>query len=52
MLGDGVGQTAKGGTVGIIIWGTTEAVTGIEVYDLGAGQDDLTLPVVGSIRSW
>jgi hypothetical protein len=51
-IGDGTGQTAAGGSVGIIIWGTDETVTGIEVYDLGAGDDDLRLPVPSSIRPW
>ena len=51
-ISDGIGQTAAGGTVGIIVWGTEEAVTGIEVYDLGAGHGDLKLPVPSSIRAW
>lgn len=51
-VGDGIGITARGGQVGVIIWGRPDAVTGLEVYDLGAGEDDLTLPAPASIKSW
>ena len=51
-IGDGIGTTAKGGMVGVIIWGTPQAVTGLEVYDLGAGDDDLKLPEPDSIRAF
>jgi hypothetical protein len=50
-IGDGIGNTAKGGMVGVIVWGTPEAVTGLEVYDLGAGDGDLKLPEPDSIRA-
>jgi hypothetical protein len=36
--------------VGVIVWGTADRVTGLEVYDLGAGPHDLTLPVPDSIE--
>lgn len=49
-IGDGIGTTPAGGTVGVIVWGTPDAVTSLEVYDLGAGDDDLKLPTPGSIR--
>jgi len=48
----GTGKTLTGGDVGIIVWGTDDAVTGIEVYDLGAGDTDIKLPVESSIRPW
>lgn len=48
----GTGKTPTGGDVGIIIWGIDDAVTGIEVYDLGAGDADIKLPVESSIRPW
>ena len=51
-VADGTGTTQRGGQVGVIIWGRKDAVTGLEVYDLGAGGDDLTLPVPESIKSW
>ncbi len=50
-IGDGIGTTPAGGTVGVIVWGRADAVTGLEIYDLGAGDNDLKLPVPGSIRS-
>jgi hypothetical protein len=52
VLADAVGETPSGGTVGVIVWGHPEAVTGLEVYDLGAGDDDLRLPVPASIAPW
>ena len=51
-IGDGIGTTPAGGTVGVIVWGRDDAVTGLEVYDLGAGDDDLKLPQPDSIRSF
>lgn len=51
-IADGIGTTPSGGTVGIIIWGGTDAVTGLEVYDLGAGDGDLKLPTANSIRAF
>lgn len=51
-LADAVGSTLAGGTVGLIVWGTPDAVTGVEVYDLGAGDGDLRLPVPASIVPW
>lgn len=44
-VADGTGTTPAGGTVGIIVWGTDDAITSLEVYDLGAGDDDIRLPV-------
>jgi hypothetical protein len=51
-IADGIGKTPAGGDVGIIIWGMDDAVTAIEVYDLGAGDGDIKLPVENSIRPW
>jgi hypothetical protein len=48
-VGHGVGTTPRGGRDGVIVWGREEAITGLEIYDLGAGQDDLVLPVPASI---
>lgn len=44
-LADALGDTPKGGRVGVMVWGTPQQVTGLEIYDLGAGQDDLRLPL-------
>ena len=43
-IADGTGTTPRGGHVGVIVWGRSDAITGLEVYDLGAGDDDLVLP--------
>jgi hypothetical protein len=51
-IADGTGTTPHGGKVGVIVWGRSDAITGLEIYDLGAGQDDLVLPTPISIRSW
>ena len=51
-IADGSGVTAAGGQVGVIIWGTARAVSGIEVYEMGCGGDDIRLPVPESIRPW
>lgn len=50
-IADGVGQTPLGGRVGVIVWGRCDTITGLEVYDLGAGDDDLVLPEPQSIVS-
>jgi hypothetical protein len=52
LLADGVGTTEAGGGVGVIVWGRADAITGLEVYDLSAGDEDLHLPVPDSIRPW
>lgn len=51
-IADGIGRTARGGDVGIIVWGASNAITGLEIYDLGAGDDDLCLPELNSIVAW
>lgn len=51
-IADGIGVTSKGGEVGIIVWGRKGQITGLEVYDLGAGEIDLVLPVIDSIKPW
>ena len=49
-IADGIGTTPAGGMVGVIVWGKGDAVTGLEIYDLGAGEGDLRLPAPRSIR--
>jgi hypothetical protein len=49
-IADALGTTNAGGTVGIIIWGSENAVTGLEIYDAGAGEHDLRLPSPETIR--
>ncbi|MGC4082796.1 MAG: hypothetical protein QM736_11955 [Vicinamibacterales bacterium] len=52
IIADATGQTPRGGQVGIIVWGRSDAITGLEIYDLGAGKDDLLLPVPTSVIPW
>jgi hypothetical protein len=49
-VADGVGTTPAGGDVGVIVWGTSDAITGLEIYDMGAGESDLRLPNPDTIR--
>jgi hypothetical protein len=51
-IADGTATTPAGGGVGIIVWGTRSAIAGLEIYDCGAGDDDLGLPVPESIIAW
>jgi hypothetical protein len=46
----GIGKIPRGGRVGVIVWGLSDAVTGLEIYDLGAGDCNLVLPVPDSIE--
>jgi len=48
----GTGTTPSGGTVGILVFGTSTRITELEVYDLGAGEYDLRLPDPSSIQPW
>lgn len=48
-VADGIGRTALGGEVGVIVWGRRDAITGLEVYSFDA-DDDSKLPVPDSIR--
>ena len=51
-IADGTGTTPRGGQVGVIVWGRSDAITGLEIYDLGAGDDDLVLPDPTSVVPW
>ena len=52
LIADGTGVTPRGGQVGVIVWGRSDAITGLEIYDRGAGDDDLVLPVPTSVVPW
>jgi hypothetical protein len=52
IVADATGQTPRGGQVGVIVWGRFDAITALEVSDLGAGDDDLVLPVSRSVIPW
>src|SRR5215204_2117950 len=49
VIADATGHTPRGGQVGVIVWGRSDAITGLEIYGLGAGDDDLVLPVPTSV---
>jgi hypothetical protein len=49
-IADGIGATPSGGTVGVLVFGTSRRITGLEIYDLGAGEFDLRLPEPSSVR--
>jgi len=52
-IADGTATTPAGGGVGIIIWGTRTAITGLEIYDCGGlGDNELGLPIPESIIGW
>ena len=51
-IGDAIGTTPAGGVVGVIVWGRDDAITALEIYDLGAGDDGLRLPTIHSIRGF
>jgi hypothetical protein len=52
LIADGTGTTPRGGQVGVLVWGRSDAITGLEIYDLGAGDTDLVLPVPTSVVPW
>jgi hypothetical protein len=52
LLADGTATTPRGGAVGVIVWGRGDRISGLEIYDLGAGDDDLVLPLPTSIVPW
>ena len=49
-IADGMGTTPAGGEVGVSVWGHPDAVTGLEIYSLGAEDHDLKLPLPDSIH--
>jgi hypothetical protein len=51
-IADATAKTPRGGDVGVLVWGRHDAVTGLEIYDLGAGDGDLVLPIPESIIPW
>ena len=49
-IADGIGTTAEGEEVGLIVWGRRDAITGLEVYALGGKGH--RLPVSETIHGW
>ena len=52
IIADAIGTTPVGGQVGVLIWGSEERIGSLEIYDLGAGDEDLRLPSIESIEPW
>lgn len=51
-IADGLGILANGERVGVIVWGTPNAVTGLEIYDMSATAAGLPLSQLQSIIPW
>jgi hypothetical protein len=49
-IADGIGTTSQGEEVGLIVWGTQDAITGLEVYALGG--EGHKLPIPETIHGW
>jgi hypothetical protein len=47
-IADGIGRTSSGTEVGIIVWGTEDKITGLELYELGTPVTEL--PEAGTIE--
>jgi hypothetical protein len=48
-IADGTGKLADGTEVGVILWGRTDAITGLEFYELGSTAT--SLPVIGTLKA-
>jgi hypothetical protein len=51
-IADGLGITSDGNQVGVIIWGASGAITGLEIYDGSASASELKLQDLKAIIPW
>ena len=51
-IADGLGITSNGGQVGVIIWGASDAISGLEIYHMSANASELKLKDLKSIIPW
>ena len=51
-IADGLGILTNGERVGVIVWGTPDAVTSFEIYDMSAMATGLPLSQLQSIIPW
>jgi hypothetical protein len=51
-IADGLGITANGDQVGVIIWGSSDVITSLEIYDMSATASQLKLNDLKSIIPW
>jgi hypothetical protein len=49
-IADGTGTTPEGVSVGVIVWGHAEAITGLELYEMDGPIR--SLPGVDTLRAW
>ncbi|HEX3845910.1 MAG TPA: hypothetical protein VHV81_00900 [Steroidobacteraceae bacterium] len=51
VVADALAKTSAGNTVGVMVWGTDDALTGLEVYSMSA-PNDASLPMPDSVNRW
>lgn len=51
-IADGLGILTNGELVGVIVWGTPDAVSGLEIFDVSATATGLPLSQLQSIIPW
>jgi hypothetical protein len=51
-IADGLGITSNGDRVGVIVWGVSDAITGLEIYDMSANASELKFKDLKSIIPW
>jgi hypothetical protein len=51
-IADGLGILPNGERVGVIVWGTPDSVTGLEIYDMSATATGLPLSKLQSVIPW
>ena len=50
VIADGIATSVGGHDVGFIIWGTSDTISGLEVYEMGAPIKEL--PSITTLRGW
>jgi hypothetical protein len=51
-VAEAFGTRPFGGQVGVLVWGTDDRITGLEVYDLSFDDKGIRLPTPESVQSW
>jgi hypothetical protein len=51
-IAEGIGILTNGERVGVIVWGTSDVVTGLEIYDMSATATGLPLSQLQSVIPW
>ena len=50
LVANAIGTRPFGGLVGVLVWGTDEDITGLEVYDLTFDDQGIVLPIPESVQ--